>query len=277
MLMALIAFAVAAAPAAPMGIWEGTVGDLPVRACFAQRELGSFGSYYYLSRLRLIALEAEEGTRGGVREIDARDSNAPRWLIEGADAGRLTARWTHRGRSLPVRLKRIAAANAGQDQCGSMAYHRPRLAGVRTVSTRASVDGVAYTRIALEHGGRFDASLQTFALEGASPAAARINAILSRDLRGDPPEWFDCMRGPLEQGPNEGSFHDSLEPAMISRRWMSAIDRFDGYCGGTHPDEARTYRTFDLAGGREVDPYDWLNATAVERQGPAGTQEEIKT
>jgi hypothetical protein len=275
--MALIAFAVAAGPAAPTGIWEGTVGDLPVRACFAHQEWGSFGSYYYLSRRRLIALEAEEGASGAFRENDARDSNAPRWVIEGVDAGRLAARWTHRGRTLPVRFRHIAAADREQDQCAGMTYHRPRLAGVRTASTRASRDGVAYTRIILEHGGRFDASFETFALEGAGPAAGRINAILSRALRGDPPEWFDCIRTPLGQGPNEGSFHDSLEPAMISRRWMSVIDQSDAYCGGNHPNAGRTYRAFDLARGREIDLHDWLNAAAVEREGPAGSEEEIKT
>jgi hypothetical protein len=273
----LIALAAAAvAPAQLEGIWQGTVGNLPVRACFAGGEMGSFGAYFYLSRRRLIPLEAEEGASDAFRETDARNPNSPRWLIERADAARLTARWTGGGRTLPVRLSRVARAD-GESPCSSLVFHEPRRTGVRTVTARASRDGVAYTRITLDHGGRFDASFETFALEGASEAVRGINATLARALTGDPPEWFDCIRAPLEQGPNEGGFNESLGPALISTRWMSVIDQYDGFCGGAYPDAGRRYRTFDLATGREIDLHDWLNATAVQRESPDGSEEEIKT
>ena len=274
----LIALAAAAAPAASAGVWEGTVGTLPVRACFAQQHGDSFGSYYYLSRRRLIALEAEEGASGAFREDNARDSNAPRWVIEGADAGLLTARWTHRGRTLPVRLSRLATANSEQDQCGGMAYHGPRFEGVRTVSARASLQGVAYTRITLHHGGRFDVAVETFALDGSGAAVDRLNATLRQSLTGDPPEWFDCIRASLARFPMEGGFNQRLAPALISARWMSVTDQSDSFCGGAHPNHGQRYRTFDLASGREVDLHDWLNAAAVRRQRFEGEEEEeIKT
>ncbi|MEA3044741.1 MAG: hypothetical protein QOH47_2579 [Sphingomonadales bacterium] len=276
-LIAIAAAAAAAAPAELPGIWQGTVGNLPVRACFARpEEWGSFGAYFYLSRGQLIALEAAEGANGTFREGVGADPNRPRWRIERADAARLTAQWTGGGRTLPVRLNRVAGAG-GESPCSSLIFHRPRLTGVRTVTARASRDGVAYARIALDHGGRFDASVETFALAGASAAVRRINAILGRALTGDPPEWFDCIRAPLEQGPNEGSFNHSLEPTLISSRWMSVIHQYDDFCGGAYPNAGRTYRTFDLASGREIDLHDWLNGTAVEREGPAGSEAEIKT
>jgi hypothetical protein len=274
----LVAMAGAAsAPAALPGIWQGTVGTLPVRACFARpAQWGSFGAYFYLSRRRLIALDAAEGASGTFHEGGGADPNRPRWRIERADAARLTGQWTHRGRTLPVRLSRVAGAD-GESPCYSLAFHQPRFTGVRTVTARGSTDGVAYTRITLDHGGRFDASVATFALDGAGEAARAINAILARSLAGDPPEWFECIRAPLEQSPQEGGFNQSLAPAMIARRWMSVIEQYDGFCGGNHPNAGRTYRTFDLASGREVDLHDWLNETAVEREGPRGTEEEIKT
>lgn len=280
MLTPLIALAAAAAPVAPgqlAGIWEGTVGTLPVRACFAPREWGPLGSYYYMSRRRLIALDAAQGAGGTYHEGDARDPNAPRWTIESADAGRLTARWTHRGRTLPVRLSRIGEANAEGDHCSGMAYHEPRLAGVRTVTARASLDGVAYSRITLDHGGRFDADVETFALHGSGAAAERLNATLRQPLAGSPPEWFDCIRSALARFPSEGGFNRRLAPTLISSRWLGVVEQYDDYCGGNHPNHGQRYRTFDLSSGRELDLHDWFNASAVKRQRWPGSEDETKT
>lgn len=277
-LAAAAAFAPAPAPGAGLaGIWEGNVGNLPVRACFVRREWGSIGSYYYLSRRGLIALEAEEGPGDAFRENDARDANAPRWAIESADAARLTARWTHRGRMLPVRLSRIAAPDGEENPCGSLAYHQPRLAGVRTVTARASLEGVDYTRITLAHDGQFEANVETFALDGSSAAVERLNAALRESLAGDPPSWFDCIRTSLSHLSMEGSFNQRLAPSMISARWMSVVDQSDDFCGGAHPNHGQTYRTFDLASGGEIDLHDWFNATAVRRERLEGLDEESKT
>jgi hypothetical protein len=276
----LIALAAATAPVASAdlaGIWEGTIGNLPVRACLAPREWGPLGSYYYLSRGRLIALDAEPGTSGTYHENDVRDPDAPRWTIETANAGRLTARWAHGGRTLPVRLLRIAPASDGQDHCSGMEYHRPRLAGIRTVTARASLDGVNYSRTTLNHGGRFEASVEIFALDGSGAAVDRLNATLRQSLTGSPPEWFECIRAALERFPSEGSFDQRLAPTLISRRWMGVVEQYDNFCGGNHPNHGRRYRTFDLASGEEVDLHDWLNASAVKRHRWEPDEEDIKT
>jgi len=272
----LLAFAAAAAaPAGLAGIWEGNVGTLPVRACFVQSEWGNFGAYYYLSRLRLIPLEAEEGAAGAFRE--GSETRSPRWLVESADGARLSARWTSGGRTLPVRLRRLAGGEGEEGPCGSLAFHAPRLAGVRTVAARATKDGVAYTRLSLDHRGRFEIRFETFALDGSGEAVRRINAALARGLAGDPPSWFECVRDSLGQSPHEGGFDESLRPAMIVRRWLSVAHHWDGFCGGAHPDSSNAYRLFDLSSGAEVDLNDWLNETAVRREGPRGSDEEIKT
>ena len=67
---------------------------------------------------------------------------------------------------------------------------------MRTATSAASIDGVPYTRIVLDHDGRFSASFETVALDGSGEAARRINATLAEPLAGDPPEWFDCIRTP---------------------------------------------------------------------------------
>jgi hypothetical protein len=276
--LALLAAATAtpSGPADLPGIWEGTIGTLPVRACFVQREWGTFGAYYYLSRRRLIPLEAPEHG-GGFDEGGSADGSPPHWTIESAGPSQLIARWTARGRTLPVRLARLARMTGEDSPCSAIAFHRPRLEGVHPVRTRAAKDGVAYTRIVLDTAGRFEeVSFETFALDGPGEAAARINAALGTALAGDPPSWLECVTDALADSPNEGGFDESLTPTMISRRWLAVSHHWDGSCGGAHPDSSNSYRLFDRTDGREVDLHDWLNASAVHRERPDGG-EEVKT
>jgi hypothetical protein len=279
MLAPLIALAAAAAPAPAdlPGIWEGTVGTLPVRACFVHREFADFGAYYYLSHRRLIALEADEDSGTDFRESGDSGRGGPRWRIERADADRLTAQWTNGTRMLPVRLSRVARMEGDESPCSSPTFHRPRLTGVRTVTTRASLDGNPYSRLVLDDGGLFDAGFATFALDGDGAAVRRINSALASPLGGDPPSWFDCMRDSLGYSPREGYFDESLRPVLITSRWLSVAHHWDGYCGGAHPDSTNGYRTFDLTGGEEVDLHGWFNDTAVERQHLAEVNEDIVT
>ena len=277
----LIALAVAAqtAPAAPAGlpgIWEGQVGNLPVRACFVSREWGSFGAYYYLSQNRLIPLEAEEGDATVYRE-GAEGSNGATWRIGTVEGDRLRASWSRGRRQLGITLSRVAGGSGEEGPCGSIAFHRPRLSAVRTVSRRATHDGTPYTIIALDHGGRFSASVETFALDGAGEAVRRINAALARPLTGSPPEWFECMRAPLDTGPNEGDLHETYAPAMIARRWLSVNHQYDSSCGGAHPSSGLVYETYDLASGAEVDLHHWFAESAVRRERVEGSDDELKT
>jgi len=275
-----IAAAAAAAPAAAAdlpGIWEGTVGNLPVRACFVRREWSRFGAYYYMSQRRLIALDAEEGADNAYREGGGDGAERPRWLIEQAGPDTLSARWTGNGRTLPVRLRRVAHVEGEEGPCGSIDFHRPRLEGVRTVAAPASLDGVPYTRLTLSTGDRFEIDVQTFALGGSGEATRRIDAELGRELAGDPPSWFQCIQDSLSYSAFEGSFAERLEPVMITRRWLSVSRHWDGFCGGAHPDSSNSYRLFDLTDGREIDLLDWFNATAVKREHFEGVDEDSKT
>jgi hypothetical protein len=273
-LLALAAAAISVEPGDLSGIWQGAVGNLPVQACFVRRESGWFGDYYYVSRGALIPLEAAAGSSATFREGGGTGRRRALWRIEHADESQLTAHWTGGGRTLPVRLTRLARAQGEEGACSSPLFHRPRLAGVRTVTARGTMDGVSFTRITLDFGGRFEAGFATFALDDGSEAARLINATLGRGLAGDPPGWFECIRMSLEQWPNEGSFDEILEPLLISRRWLSVRHHWDGFCGGAHPDSSNVYRTFDLASGREIDLHDWLNTSAVQRERPGG--EEIR-
>ena len=274
-LIALVAAAAAAdAPPGLPGIWEGRVGSLPVRACFVSRDWTTFGSYYYMSHRRLIPLDSEEGDAAAFREGSSSDAAAPRWRIDSVAGNRLTAVWSQGRRALPVRLTRIASG--GEDgACADMAFHAPRLEGVRTVTRRATVDGVAYTAIALDHGGRFEAGVETFALDGSGEPVRRINAALGRSLAGNPPEWFDCVSDAQVVSPHEGGFDERLAPGMISRRWLSVDKSQDSFCGGAHPNSDVTWPTYDLTTGREVNLHGWFVATAVNRRRVEGMDETL--
>jgi len=279
MLAQLIALAAAAAPvpsAELAGVWEGNVGNLPVRACFVRRDTEWFGDYYYLSRLQLIPLEAE-GNGGGFRETADAGTDLPRWTIGSVGAAEMTARWSNGTRTLPIHLRRLARMTGDDSPCASALFHRPRLEGLRTLRSRAAIDGVAYTKLTLDLRGRFDSRFESFALDGSDAAAQRINAALAQGLAGDPPSWFECIGDSLGYSPREGAFEESLAPTMISRRWLAVAHHWDGDCGGAHPDSSNTYRVFDLADGREIDLHDWLNGEAVHRERPEGGSEELKS
>jgi len=133
---------------------------------------------------------------------------------------------------------------------------------------------MSYTKLTLDHRGHFGDSLsvETFELAGTSPAIKRINAKLKEPLAQE--DWLDCIRIAFPWG---GDHHQSLEPRMISRRWLVLNRHWDGYCGGAHPDSSNTAQTFDLTTGQEVDVKDWFNARAIKRTTYKGDPEVFKT
>lgn len=278
MLGLLVPSAASAQPAAAAGlpgIWEGTIGTLPVRACFVTREYGSFGAYYYRSRMKLLGLEAQDGTTDAFGETGG-DVTA-QWRTVRVAGDNLTATWTSGRQGLPVRLHRVAATLGEEGACASVAFHQPRLEGVHTVSTRATADGTAYTKLTLDTAGHFEIGVETFALDGDSAAVRRINTALGESLAGTPPGWLSCVTDSLATHGSEGQANESLTPAMISRRWLSVASASDWDCGGAHPDSSSRYRLFDLTSGAETELLDWFTPAAVKRETFEGSTEVART
>lgn len=251
------------------GIWEGTVGNQPIRACFNKADWGTFGGYYYLSHLNAIPLQQPDGApQIFIEGRDQNDAKSPRWLIENVADGKLTGRWSESTKRLLIQLTRMPGIKLGdfETPCGSMAFHEPRLRGVRMVPKPARRDGVSYARLVLDDRGHFgdEVAVETFALEGNSTAVRRINRRVTPSGPDDADGWLSCVTSGWNYGPH-GEWSETFKPRMFTRRWLTVSYELGYYCGGPHPDSSSDMLTFDRRTGAEVDLYEWLNARAAER------------
>ncbi|MEO7634347.1 MAG: hypothetical protein ABIS38_01720 [Sphingomicrobium sp.] len=269
-----------AAPAAPLtGVWQGTLGAEPVRACFNDRQGAAFGAYFYLSRLVTIPLIKDDKGALLFSEGWPEKAQAPRWALTQAGPDALGGIWSQGQRKLPVRLTRVPL-NLGEDEtpCGSLAFEQPRLNRVRIVRTRAAKDGLAYTRLTLDQRGHFPSvSVESFALDGDSPAVRRINAILHQPFVNGADNWLGCIRSSLDSSAFEGEHNEMVEPRMVTRKWLALNQHWDGFCGGAHPDASDSPRLFDRASGSEIELFDWFTNAAVKREHFGGESDDAIT
>lgn len=256
------------------GVWQGTVGDLPVRVCLDRHNYekagGGFGAYYYLRHMRLIPIEQQADSRAWNENPNEGKPPLAQWLFDTVSPTLLTARFTQGSRALPVRLTPAGRIGSDEQPCGTVLFNRSRLPAVKVKSTTATKDGVAYTKLALVLAPQFaDVSVETFALPGRTRAIARVNALLRGDLDKDPEhsDWFGCIAGQLNNHGSDGDYGQAIEPTFITPHWLATSDATGFYCGGPHPDDDQTSHLYDLDAGAEVDLYSWLGAKAIERDG----------
>lgn len=279
MLIAAAAPPAAASPPVWQGVWEGTVGALPVRVCLMRRgDIDGYGAYYYRSRLEAIHLEQQNGsTRWVEGRADASGLAGPAWTFTAVDGAALAGSWRDARRTLPFRLARVRGTD-GEDGCGSEAFMAPRLAPVVTVRTPARADGVAYTKLTYRFGRAFrEITLANFALLGASPADRRINAAVRALEPVDGPDapWRTCVASQLAANGIDGDYDATVAPTLITSRWVAAIHGSGYDCGGAHPDGGSTSLLFDRRTGAAVNLNDWLGPTAIERRAGSGSTADV--
>lgn len=258
-LAALLAPASAQAAPAWHGVWQGTIGTLPVRACLQQRsETYRNGSYYYLSRLQPIPLSHEDD--GGWSE----ENDSGRWTVT-ANGQRLTGTWRGGGKALPIALARVAAAG-DEDPCGSDAFIAPRLRPIKITAKPARQDGFAYTEQVYDVGPSFpEVDIASFSYPATRPGDAAINAALRLDPArpGDKADYLDCMKLALASGGRDGDFGLTYTPALVTPDYLSVAVALGGYCGGAHPDESLWHLLFDRASGQQLDLARWFTVRGV--------------
>lgn len=269
----------AAAPPAWKGTWKGTIGTLPVHVCLNKTPYENRGAYYYDRHKRLISLELDQQRQEWV-EGEGRTNKGPRWSLA-PNAGTLTGTWRSGKRSLPVRLTRITGPSREYEgPCAGMDFHRPRVSPVRLTSKAGIKDGAKFTAWSFKPGAPYnDVAIATFTLDRADGGVPKINAVL-RDILPKPDgtgTWLECMAGNADAHGADGDYLESIEPVLISKRWLSAKHHNDSDCGGNHPNTSNVWRTFDLENAVEVDPHDWFKPSAVTITPYAGDDEPAKT
>jgi hypothetical protein len=256
-----------------VGIWRGTVGKLPVQACFQARDYGNIGAYFYLKHLGIISLgPIDDSTWTEARNSD-QAADGPLWTTISADGSKLTGKWRGNGKELPIALERVPQVDPTVDSCGDVAFSKPRATPLKLASSRATVDGVAYTVVKADVGKQFpDVSLETFQLDGNTRAVQNINTALKTEIQEkvEGASYFDCTMANLAAMGEDGQYQTSTKPVLITANWMVSETDIGSTCGGAHPNWNQNWQTWDLRSGAAVDLWTWLGpkaATVTARDG----------
>lgn len=246
------------------GVWQGTIGKLPVRACLQLRsETYRNGSYYYLNRMKPIPLRAEDD--GSWSEEADGGAVTGKWRVESATPNRMTGTWRSGARTLPIVFTRLAS-DGDDGPCGSDAYIAPRLRPVRITTQPASKDGFAYTVIKYDVGPSFpEIGIASFSYPATRPGDRAINVALRVDPREHegPADYVGCMKMAHAAHGRDGDFQFTYTPYLVTSEFVSVAANSDGSCGGASPFTANWHVTFDRQTGRRIDLGLWFTSSAV--------------
>ena len=258
LLMPALALGALATPSESLdGVWTGTLGKQRITACFNdQGSSGVEAAYYYHRHLVPISLEPLNLRRWAERP----DDPAPNWNLRAPIGDRVSGQWraADGGRYLPIELERVRASSPA---CASGTFNAPIEAAFRLETSTPVAFGKMGSFRALKYLG--EASLQ---LVGEGEGLARIN----RDLRAHLPLVGGRKREILEQQRSEmgsaygGMFDEtSAEPDFWSPDFIT-VQFYRWTKGMGRSGISSEYLTWDLASGRQVDPWAWVGASGSE-------------
>ena len=239
-------------------IWQGTLGELPITACFYDQENGSNeGVYYYQEHLRPLRLvELDEQAPNVVSEVLGRDQpNGFKWTIISKTKDSLSAVWSSEAAQYPIELTAFAVEYREYGTpCESKDFFEPLIAGGSTVESRAALEGTAYTKLEYTGPDRLgeDSYLATsFALDPSEPGDAAINRALTEILpdRSDENPMGECLGMSLPSG-QLGYWTETLAPALIAAQWLTVDRSGSAYCAGAHPSHFWDLKVFDRQTGK---------------------------
>jgi hypothetical protein len=251
------------------GVWQGTIGKLPVRACFQKNTPDySFGSYYYLAHKRAIQLVHRND--GSWLEGDDLQRATGRWVLADSSGTTLSGEWRHAGKRLSIALTRVPlTGDAAGQPCGSDAYVQPRVAPVRVTERPRKTGGLGWTELTYDVGPGFgDVHISSFGYPSTQPGDPAINAELRVNpaKRGEdnPADYLACMENALGSLGIDGDFHFSYTPHMLTPDYVVARENAGGFCGGAHPYMYEFWKVWRRHDGKPVRLADWLGPAAKE-------------
>jgi hypothetical protein len=270
-----------AAAASWNGVWDGTIGDLPVRACLQHNDYGDFGAYYYHRHLSIITLgaaapapKAGETTRWTEDPNNQENGKGAIWSITSGASDQLSGTWAQNGKSLPLRLQRIATpTDDDTNACGTAQFSALRAIKPKIKSAPGQFERRPIREFTADVGKHLDVEISSFALPGDSPALRKVNAellsSLPRDAAGS--DYMDCTQNNLGSIGYDGDYRSNDHPVLITRTWMVDVRDVSYTCGGAHPDAYSSYRVWNLESGEVADLWSWMApaaaTTTVEHSG----------
>lgn len=281
--LALLGLSPVAAQNVEPGLYEGTIGKLPIRVCFDESSINA-GTYYYLKHLKPIALRKGEGEDPDVLTefTGYEERTGGQWLSLRQTGETLSGIWRDGRRRLSIRLKQVLFTGGEfAGPCESKQFLLPRMAGASIKESAADFSGTPLTNLEFVPGPNFDAEsvmISSFVLaDPAQPGDRAINAALRRVLPigvDDSDSGFlECMGMMNMSWGWDGNFEHSAQPEVLTARWLGVV-HFNGvYCGGAHPSFWQSRQIFDRQSGAEVDPAAWLRKGALrfyEYEDPEG-------
>lgn len=255
------------------GVWSGTIGNLPVHACYDAGEYSNQGKYFYLRRLGTIPLRADEKQPGELTEGWAETKGVARWRMTAIAKDRAEGVWTGNGRTLPIRLTRVPFKTSEEfgTACSSLAFVQPIFAATQIVKTPAREHGLAVEKWTLAYPDD-SISVESFQLSGAGPAIAAINGRLREPFDNADEGWRWCLRN---AGPFGADYHDEVEARLVTTRWLSVNLFNESFCGGAHPSSSNQPLLFDRRNGSVADLYTWFGDADINREKVEGYSKTI--
>lgn len=254
------------------GLYEGTIGTLPIRVCFDD-SASVAGTYYYLKHLKPIGLFNQDGDANALREATGYEENTGgQWRTLRQSGGIITGQWTNGKRRLPIRLKEVLYTGGEYTgPCESKQFLTPRLAGSSIKASAADFATAPVTILEFVPGPGFDAEtvfISSFAIAGpAQRGDAAINANLRRVLPVGVDEsdsgFMECMGMMHLSWGWDGNFEHVAKPEVLNPRWLGVLHTQGVYCGGAHPNFWEARQVFDRSTGEEADPSAWLRKGAL--------------
>lgn len=251
-------------------IWTGTIGTLPITACF-ESQYASEGVYYYNAHLIPLRLSSFDETAPGVlTEVAGFDKHdGSTWTIESRSDEQISGIWRNGTRSYPIRLSAVPASVGEYGSvCESAEFVEPLLDGGTISDERANFEGLEYTArryLGPARLGEGEYQVTSFALDPVQPGDAKVNRALASALPDDKVDHAmgQCVGLSIPTG-QLGYLTETLEPVHVSDRWLGIERAGSTFCGGAHPNHFWAYAVYDRESGEEVDPSTWFAPEALE-------------
>lgn len=257
------------------GLWSGTIGNLPVQACYDAGEYSTDGKYFYMRRLSTIPLMPDKKVPGELTEGWADTKGVARWRMNTITKNRAEGVWTGNGRTLPILLIRLPFATSDEfdGPCGSLAFVQPMFAAARIAKSPGRVRGLAVEKWKLAFPDE-SVAVESFQLLGTGPAIAAINRRLREPFDKSDEGWKWCLRNAGAWG---GGYLDEVEARLVTAHWLSVMSSNESSCGGAHPNNSNQPILFDRQNGKQVDLYNWFGSASSNREKVEGYSETIDT